>query len=389
MLMRPEDQLEQLLGLTLERLDIPHHLYLEAVDEYQAVGDWLCHRYEGGSHTGCEVYPQGSFRLGTVIRPVHNRDEYDLDLVCRRDLAKESITQAELKEDVGAGLADYEEAAAANASVPTLTEGDRCWTLVYPSDRFHMDVLPAIPDAEGVPNSILLTDRSLRHWQHSNPIDYAGWFHRHMRQEFLELREALAKAQNRDVAEVPEWQVKTTLQRAVQTLKRHRDIHFQGNPKERPASIIITTLAARAYRGGGNLYEVVADIARRMPTLVERRNGVWWVPNPVHAEENFADRWRMHPERARRFFDWMEQVNTDLADLTAGRGFDRVIDKLAVSLGESPVREAAERVGAAMVKDRAAGRLTMASGTGMLGIGAGTRVREHNFHGDPTPRRRP
>jgi hypothetical protein len=389
MLTRPEDQLEQLLVLTLEQLDIPPHLYLGAVDEYQAVGDWLCRRYEGGSSAGCEVYPQGSFRLGTVIRPVHNRDEYDLDLVCRRDLAKESITQAELKEDVGAGLADFEEAAAARASVPTLKEGDRCWTLVYPSDRFHMDILPAIPDAEGVPNSILLTDRSLRHWQHSNPIDYAAWFHRRMRQEFLDRREALAKAQHRDVAEVPEWQVKTTLQRAVQTLKRHRDIHFQGNPKERPASIIITTLAARAYHGGGNLYQVVAEIAREMPTLVERRNGVSWVPNPVNAKENFADRWRTHPERARLFFDWMEQVNTDLADLTRGRGFDRVIDKMAASLGKSPVREAAERIDATMAKDRVAGRLTMASGTGMLGSGTGTRVREHTFHGDPTPRRRP
>jgi hypothetical protein len=389
MLIRPEDQLEQLLVGTLEQLDIPPHLYLEAVEEYQAVGDWLCRRYEGGSDAGCEVYPQGSFRLGTVIRPVHNRDEYDLDLVCRRDLAKESISQAELKEDVGAGLADYEEAAAANASVPTLKEGDRCWTLVYPSDRFHMDILPAIPDAEGVPNSILLTDRSLRHWQHSNPIDYAGWFHRRMWREFLDRREALAKAQHRDVAEVPEWQVKTTLQRAVQTLKRHRDIHFQGNPKERPASIIITTLAAGAYQGGGNLYEVVADIAGRMPTQIERRNGVYWVPNPVHTMENFADRWRTHPERAEQFFDWMEQVNTDLADLTTGRGFDRVIDKMAASLGESPVREAAERIDATMAKDRAAGRLTMASGTGMLGIGAGTRVREHTFHGDPPPRRRP
>jgi hypothetical protein len=152
MFIRPEDQLEQLLGLTLEQLDIPPHLYLEAVDEYQAVGDWLYRRYEGGSHAGCEVYVQGSFRLGTVIRPVHNRDEYDLDLVCRRDLVKESITQAELKEDVGAGLADYEEAAAGSASAPTLKEGDRSWTLVYPSDRFHMDVLPAIPDAESVPN---------------------------------------------------------------------------------------------------------------------------------------------------------------------------------------------------------------------------------------------
>jgi hypothetical protein len=108
----------------------------------------------------------------------------------------------------------------------------------------------------------------------------------------------------------------------------------------------------------------VADVARRMPTLVERRNGVWWVPNPVQAKENFADRWRTHPERARRFFDWMEQVNTDLAGLTSGHGFDRVIEKLAASLGESPVREAAERVGAAMAKDCAAGRLTMASARG-------------------------
>lgn len=309
--------------------------------------------------------------------------------MCRRNLAKESITQADLKEDVGAGLADYEQATAGRASAPTLREGDRCWTLVYPSDRFHMDVLPAIPDAQGVPNSILLTDRSLRHWQHSNPINYAGWFHRRMQQEFLERREALAKARHRDVAEVPEWQVKTTLQRAVQTLKRHRDIHFQGNPKERPASIIITTLAARAYRGGGNLYEVVADIASRMATLVERRNGVYWVPNPVHAKENFADRWRTHPERAESFFAWMKQVNTDLANLTTGGGFDRVIEQLAASLGESPVREAAERIGSAMVKDRAAGRLGMASGTGMLGVDGASRVREHTFHGDSPPRRRP
>jgi hypothetical protein len=85
----------------------------------------------------------------------------------------------------------------------------------------------------------------------------------------------------------------------------------------------------------------------------------------------------------------MEQVNTDLAGLTSGHGFDRVIEKLAASLGESPVREAAERLGAAMAKDRAAGRLTIATGMGMLGVTTGTRVREHTFHGDPTPRRRP
>src|SRR6266508_2013574 len=384
---RSEDQLEQLLDVTVKELDIPDQLYQEAVDNYEGVGTWLCRRDEDEAGAGCEIYPQGSFRLGTVVRPVHNRDEYDLDLVCRKDLAKESVTQAGLKEDVGADLAEYEQAAAASASAPTLKEGDRCWTLVYPGDRFHMDILPSIPDPEGAPNAILLTDRTLRSWQHSNPIDYAAWFRRRMQQEFVELREAMAKALRRDVADVPEWQVKTTLQRAVQILKRHRDIFFQGNPKERPASIILTTLAPRAYKGGGNLYEVLADIAGRMPSLVERRDGVWWVPNPVHGKENFADRWRAHPERAARFFAWMEHINTDLADLTGGGGFDRVIEKLAASLGEAPVRNAAERVGAAMLAERAAGRLGMAAGTGMLGVGAATRVRDHTFHGDPAPRR--
>lgn len=64
MLNRPEDQLEQLLGLTLEQLDIPDHLYLEAVDEYQAVGTSLCHRYESVTNPGCEVYVQGRFAWG-------------------------------------------------------------------------------------------------------------------------------------------------------------------------------------------------------------------------------------------------------------------------------------------------------------------------------------
>ena len=84
-----------------------------------------------------------------------------------------------------------------------------------------MDVLPAIPNAEAAPNAIWLTDRDLRLWQPSNPIDYADWFHARMRQDFLREHEFLAKSM--DVVDVPSWQVKTPLQRTVQALKRHRD----------------------------------------------------------------------------------------------------------------------------------------------------------------------
>ena len=52
-----------------EDIDIPPGRYKEAVDRYGAVGHWL----EEGQYPGCagspDIYPQGSFRLGTVVRP--------------------------------------------------------------------------------------------------------------------------------------------------------------------------------------------------------------------------------------------------------------------------------------------------------------------------------
>ena len=40
------------------------------------------------------------------------------------------------------------------------------------------------------------------------------------------------------IEDVPEWRVKTPLQRSVQILKRHRDIYFQQKPEVRPVSVL-------------------------------------------------------------------------------------------------------------------------------------------------------
>lgn len=93
----------------------------------------------------------------------------------------------------------------------------------------------------------------------------------------------------------------------MQRGKRHRDMSFADRHEERPASIIITTLAGRAYPGSGWLYEVLLTVTEKMPSLVERRDGVWWVPNPVQPLENFADRWRRKPGNDRNFFEWITQ----------------------------------------------------------------------------------
>jgi hypothetical protein len=377
-----ETQLDRLLGTAIADFDIPDDVYQRAVGRYGDVGAWLSEYWSASTADGI-VYPQGSFRLGTVVQPINPHDEYDIDLVCRRDIVKTSTTQAALKLDVGKGLASY--AASGPDGDPTRAEGKRCWTLDYPTEPFHIDILPAIPDLEGLANAILLTDKGLREWQHSNPIDYAGWFHGVMSADFTRLREDVAKRM--DVADVPGWRVKTPLQRTVQALKRHRDIHFSKRPKDRPASIIISTLAAMAYVPGGSIYDTLIDVTQKMPSLVEVRVGVYWVANPVHPDENFADRWQRHHGSERRFFEWIEAAQADFSGYGADLGVDRVLEKFAGSFGEGPARRAGEIAAAGVTTARDAGLLAIGS-TGLLGAAVRRPAPQHTFHGDaPQPRR--
>lgn len=376
-------QLDDLLGTSIRDFDIPGPVFELAVARYEDLGAWLA-RYWHASPTDGVVYPQGSFRLGTVVQPVTGHDEYDVDLVCRRDLAQASTTQVALKDDCGNGLAGYV-AHGADWS-PTLTSGKRCWTLDDPIEKFHMDVLPAIPNVKAAPNGILLTDRDLREWQSSNPIDYADWFHRCMREEYLRVREATAVFKRMDVVDVPEWQVKTTLQQTTQALKRHRDLFFAEMPDDKPASIIITTLAALAYRAGGTIFEVLVDVTTKMPTLVMTRDGVYWVANPVQPDENFADRWRGHPEKVEAFFRWIAQAQVDFNGFGTrmGSGLDRVYEGFTKSFGERSARKALDALGTGTRSAREGERLGMAAGTGLLAATTARPTRpipNHTFHG--------
>ena len=222
-------------------LDIPDAIADEAVLEFQRVAMWLGAEESPLQRYDPQLYPQGSFRLGTPVRPVGGTGDFDIDLVCRLNIRKEQITQKDLKRIVGDRLKADEELR------KRLKELRRCWTLGY-QPSFHLDVLPCIPDAEMQTTGILLTDKELLRWQFSNPIGYANWFFDRMRYVLTEAQKAYARAQNINIEDVPEWRVRTPLQRAVQVLKRHRDVRFIDDEDRRPVSIIITTLAGHAYR---------------------------------------------------------------------------------------------------------------------------------------------
>lgn len=377
--------ISELLGGVLEDLDIPEDLFRAAVTEYHGVGDSLADNADGG--TGWEIYPQGSFRLGTVVQPL-GRDEYDIDLVCLRSLDKMQVSQAELKAGVGEALGHYLAKRRGQSGAPdSLKEGGRCFTFVY-EHAFHLDVLPAIPDTEGSVSGILLTDRDLVRWQFSDPKAYAEWFRAQMATEFLRKRAVLAEAERIEPEEIPESRVKTTLQRTVQALKHHRNLYFGDELEDRPASILVTTLAAQAYGGEEDLYQALLATAAGMPGQIAREDGRWIVANPVQPRENFADKWAEYPERAERFGAWLRQLQTDLLAAEEESGIHRVAARLSESFGRDPVERAAERYADQVLETRREGGLGFDRTTGALsGLAAGaasTKVRPHRFYGKPS-----
>ena len=130
--------------------------------------------------------------------------------------------------------------------------------------------------------------------------------------QYDELRKRLLmEAVKAQIEKVPVYRIKTPLQRCIQLLKRHRDIVFENDPDNRPASIIITTLAANAYDNEADIVDAMIKMIDKMPSFITNRNGVSWVVNPVNPSENFAERWKDHPDREPNFRKWLREVKAD------------------------------------------------------------------------------
>lgn len=362
--------LDELLGAGLRALDISAAERRRAEAYYQGFGKVVDERWAGTTAKN-EVFAQGSFALGTVTRPFGRDDELDLDAVAKKGVAKDSITRQDLKQDVGGAAGEFARLSAAR----DIEETDRCWTLQW--QQMHMDILPAIPDAEArTSTALLIPDRSVSWWEFSDPQAYAGWFRGVSIREFVERQIQLSKGA--DVADIPAWTVKTTLQQAVQALKRHRNLFFTDNYDGRPSSIVITTLAALAYQGDGNLYDVLRVITSTMSEYLRFENGVWWLPNPVNDKENFVDSWEEHPETVRNFFSWAERAAADFENLDSGPGLNTVLDRFTKALG-SKASEAAARA--------LSGELTTAADRSSLAVKPG--VGELLIMPAQAPERRP
>lgn len=370
--------LDSLLGGGLASLDLTRREHDLVVSRYRSLGKVLDEHWTP-THGDNVITVQGSFLLGTVVRNIHRNDDVDIDAVAVRDIDRQSITQAELKDDVGSAAAKY--ARHPDSDGPTLREWERCWTLSW--SGMHLDVLPALPAPDGR-GSLLITDRRVRTWLMSNPSGYAAWFRSLMQNEVRGKMEIEAK--RTEIEQVPEHLVKTTLQQTVQALKRHRDIYFESRLDQRPSSIVITTLAGLAYQGEGDLYDVLRQITSTMSEHLQRKGGMWLLPNPSQTQENFVDSWGANPSAPANLFEWLDAAGQDISALGARRGIHNTLPLLESAFGTKVAERASESFATSLDSARTRGHLAVTPG-GLLsttGVRPGTtdqKAKEHGFAG--------
>jgi hypothetical protein len=338
---------------------LPASGYERAKSRYEDLAEWFGRAESVCAQYSPHIYPQGSFRLGTVVKPIAGDGEYDLDLGCRLRVGinKSTHTQRQLKMLVRHDLEAYR---VARGIEEELEEKHRCWRLAYADQlSFHMDAVPSIP--EGMPERMLvekamtqagvedqlaksvanlsgaITDnRSPNYnalspdWRVSNSEGYALWFESRMRlaASLLQERALIEKALSVDKLPAYRWQ--SPLQRTVQILKRHRDALFETNPDSQPISIIITTLAARAYQGEGSVADALRQVLSRMAGFIGAASPR--VPNPVNPAEDFADRWAdpscRHLKLEDHFRWWLRRAQEDLDALAKDGDADGVVRRL-------------------------------------------------------------
>lgn len=313
--MRKEQKLNMIFNNLADGLNITQTMLEKAETAYNALGEHIKNSNEEWDVT---VYPQGSFQLGTVIKPVNDEEQYDVDLVV---LVKTPHYEAKtLRNEVLQILESH------GRYEGKIENKKPCIRIQYAdSAQFHMDVASArdIEISNDTSINIARFDGDERYfYEVSNPKGYIEWFKKTMQfEELQKSQRALYEACQTEVEELELSKMRTPLQKAIQILKRHRDIFFseRENADDKPSSIIITTLCAMAYedfRGKyekDNIYLTIVNMLEKFPNYVKKNSdGEYYLENPSNPKENFLKKWCDNSELVVAFKQWISKARTDI-----------------------------------------------------------------------------
>lgn len=326
----------------IKKIDITETMAENAESKYKAVAKELC-----AKGLDVDIYPQGSFALGTVVRPfTEGKDvDYDLDFICEINQKKKNTTPHVIKNSIGDVLIN---------SGRKVKEDDTCWIIDYANIQdnigFKLDIVPAVQEEPEMINNLVahgvleqyantaiaitIKKNNVYDWGNGNAKGYTKWF-QDINAPFLDYKTREKKGVfEATIEDVPNTTRKSNLQRVIQILKRHRDIYYYNiRESDKPNSAIITTLVARIGEFANpnlSLLELLEFVVNELNIYsklqiqdhstflmenvnkytIRKKGKEWVIPNPVNPENNLASYWT--DRTANQFFKWLIEVNKDL-----------------------------------------------------------------------------
>ncbi|HZT34275.1 MAG TPA: nucleotidyltransferase, partial [Nitrososphaera sp.] len=352
----PALQIDDYLQSICEKLQITPTMHSLAEQRYRAVADWLNAEGSRLAIFRPAIYPQGSLRIGTTVRPLV-RKEFDLDFVCQLDLDWRRFRNPVYLLDL------LEDRICSHKLYRSMCERkNRCMRISY-ADEFYMDILPACPDTEAGGTCLLVPDCAAKDWKASNPRGYARWFE--------SKTQIITDATKHYVEPIPEQEdanEKAVLKLAVQLLKRRRDVMFANDCDNAPISIVLTTLAAQHYRHEGSVNMALMGILDGILTSISQvpYGGRLVVLNPSNLDEDLSERWDNNREAWRAFVEYVTTFHQQWQRLNQQRGIDVTAALLEQLFGEEPVKTVVREKALAMQAKRDAGQLAITRSSGLL-----------------------
>ncbi|MBT0963617.1 CBASS cGAMP synthase [Denitromonas iodatirespirans] len=233
-------------------------------EQWNALADHLKKHLPARHGYPVSTWLQGSYKYGTLIRPVHPGEEYDVDVGVYfhwTDEGDATPSPAQLREWVQDELVLYGRGNGDVKEVVTPPK-ERCSRVVY-ARQFHIDTPVYHLDPETDRRRLACLSDA---WEDSDPKKLYKWF-----------RNA-ASGDDRE-----------QLRRLVRYLKAWAAVSFDEAPESRPWSILLTVLATQAYQGlWGSLLGMDDDDA--LTAVIKKVHGRLFdkkaVPNPVDRTED-------------------------------------------------------------------------------------------------------
>ena len=289
---------EQFFNQIAEDLDLTDTEETTITSSYNAVGNFLV-GYPALKEFSPDVFVQGSMRLGTVVKPL-KKDDYDIDLVCELNDGCR-LEPRDIKHLIGGALKSrYKD--------QLEEEHGRCWTLDYKAKPpYHIDVLSGVSISNGRVKAVAKNEFGEYKWLYTNPKGFADWFLGLKKKTIVENNE-------RSVEPVKKISKKSVLQRAVQLIKRNRDVYFKEHPDDGPASVIITALTGLSYNGEDSIEEILKNGPIQWISHIRVLNDDnLSIKIPSLPDDDYADKWNEDgPKVVDSFLRWHRQLILDL-----------------------------------------------------------------------------